>query len=759
MLHVFQSLTDFILKHPAPCFLLHEVVKRLEGKKSEGIQVSISDYEFFLKHHSRLSIDQQKEVRQKIMGRKAPLEAAQMLFPIAAGGKLDGSIVVTAHMSPDIDTVVTSFNGWMDAFEMDVSKGLHRWNVPNDPNQILEVQLLFLDHFGPHFFSILADNRSSLTLTSLDLATTEGLRIHHLTDRTLDVAQEGGKHASVVVDENGNFCGGWLPEDIEKVRLVTDGLNHCSRWIQNAFFQTMVSKHSEPLKLLDKRFEELEPVVEFSKKSKSYLHTYLSDVLKVTKGLQASIAEFMETMEAKHRFGFDAFLNALKGHKSGQITDLEELFNLLSYAFKALRSHVDTFAIALDVKQKVFHEMPTSVHPHTTIEEINLRLQDRSAIFVTRDNKVEGVIYASLLRNPTQGFVVLRDFSNPNEIGIPRYMEVAAILDHHKCEIKTQRVATIYTMDVQSSNVIGAKLAFDINKKLITDGPSEEELDEILQHASRNTKDTRQLRIMERALEERIARAMQLGWCDSKREASDYQMFLYAILDDTDLLAKKTALDHEIVVELVNRLVSLEKNKITEVIDPTSSKPLIQNPELYRFYQTVYALKEADVEKRIQSLKIFNDTKKQGGALVSQLKIYPINVHTLKQNYMNVCSAWNQHKTELPLKIMMLTTVEGADDLFKGVKPKHHHQDELWLSAVDSDEGRAQLGFFLMTFFALQAKKEIKALVPPSLTLLFDEASAGKILHKEHSHPWIVLMFEAGAITSRKKDISPCLKP
>ena len=759
MLHVFQSLTEFILNHATPCFLLHEVVKRLEGHKSEGIQVSISDYEFFLKHHSGLSLDRQKEVRQKIMGRKVPLETAQLLFPVAAGGRLEGSLVVTAHMSPDIDTVVSSFNGWMDAFEMDVSTGLHRWNVPNDPAQILEAQLLFLDRFGSKFFSILSDNRSSLTLTSLDLATTEGLRIHHLADRTLDVAQEGGKHASVVVDANGNFCDGWLPEDIEKVRLVTDSLNHCSRWIQNAFFQAMVSKQSDPFSLLEKRFEELEPVIEFSKKSKSYLNIYLSDVLGVAKGLQASISDFMCSMEQQHQFGFESFLNAFKAHKSGQIADLEQLFNLLSGAFKALRAHVDTFAIALDVKRKVFHENPSSVHPQTTIEEINLRLQDRSAIFVTRDNKIEGVIYASLLRNPTQWFVALRDFSNPHEIGIPRFMEVASILDHHKSEIKTHRVATIYAMDVQSSNVIGAKIAFEINKKLITDGPAEKELDQILQHSSMNTTDTRQLRIMERALEERIARAMNLGWCDSKRESSDYQMFLYAILDDTDLLAKKTAIDHEIVVELVNRLISLEQNKITEVIDPTSTKPLIQNPELYRFYKTVYGLKEADVEKRIQSLKIFNDTKKQSGALVSQLKIYPNNIRTLKQNYHQVSTAWNQHKTELPLKIMMVTTVEGAEDLFKGIKPAHHHQDELWLSAVESDEGRAQLGYFLMTFFALQVKKQIQALVPASSKLLFEEISMGKIPFKEHSDPWIVLQFEAGAITSRKKDISPCLKP
>lgn len=758
MLHVFPSLTKFLMEHPSPCFLLHEVVKQLEGKYAEGVQLSISDYEYYLKHRSNLTKEEQMMVRQKIMGRKGPQEMAQTLFPVAANGKLPGSIVVTAHMSPDIDTVVSSFNGWMDAFEMDVAENLHRWNVPNDPKEILEVKLLFINHFGPNFFSILSDNRTVLTLTALDLATTQGLKTYHLDDRTLDVSSEESKHACCVVDEEGNFIGGWLAEDVEKVRVVIDGLNHCIRWLQNAFFQALVSKEGNTQALLEKKIEELEPYKEFSPARRKHLDAFLSRVLDVPQGVLSTVHDLLNILEKKSKFGFNPFLEAMKRHIKGETDDLEKLFNLLSDAFKRLRFHLDTFRIALLVKEKVYDESKMSVHPHAAIEEIHLRIQDHSAIFVTRERKVEGVIYASRLRNPTQGSVVLRDFSNPNEIGIPRYMEIASVLDHHKSEIKTHRVATIHTMDVQSSNVIGAKIAFEFNKKLVTSNPSEKELDEMLLLGAQQTHDKRELRIMERVLEERIARAMQLGWCDSRRELSDYRMFLYAILDDTDLLAKKTHLDHEVVVELVNRLVSLEHNKITEVIDPTSSKPLIQNPELYRYYKTVYSLKEEDVENRLESLKIFNDTKKQGGALVSQLKVYPNNIATLTKNYAAVAKTWYEYKTEQPLKILMLTTVEGAEDLFKGVKPKQDHKDEIWISSHDTDEGRTQISYFLMMFFQLQAKKQIEASMPQNLRAIFEEVVGNVIEIKEHKHPWIILKFEAGTITSRKKDISPCLK-
>ncbi|MFZ4772994.1 MAG: CBS domain-containing protein [Chlamydiia bacterium] len=756
MLHVFQSLTEFIRSHSAPCFLLDEVVKRLAGKISEGCQVSISDYEFYLKYLSGLSLQEQREVRNKIMGRSAPKEFAQLIFPVAAGGQLPGSLVVTAHMSPDIDTVVTSFNGWMDAFEMDVCTGLHRWNVPNDPKEILEVKLLFLDRFGPDFFAVLSDNRTQLTMTALDLATTAGVKIHKLEDRTLEVSLEGKQHAVCVLDDNGDLSGVWLAEDVERVRLVIDGLNHSIRWAQNAFFQAMVSKESNANKLLDTLFKELEPVVEFSPRQKEYLDLFLDAVLGVHGGLKATLRHFMESLDSRYKFGFLPFLEALKRHKRGDIEDLEGLFNLLSNAFKKLRHHVDTFQVALEVKEKVLQDHPIFVHPHTTIEEIQLRIQERSAIFVVRDKKLEGVIYASKLRHAVQGFVCLRDFSNPNEIGIPRYMEIAAVLDHHKCEIKTQRVITIHTMDVQSSNVIGAKIAFDINKQLVTNSLIDEELDRKLLVDANHLKEGEHLRVMERALEEKIARKMDWGWCDVKRESTDYQMFLYAILDDTDLLSKKTAIDHEIVVELVNRLVSLEKNAIVEVIDPTSSKPLIQSPELYRYYKTVYALKEEDVEKRLSSFKIFSDTKKQANALVSQIKIYPNNVGTFQRHYKKLAETWREHPTELPLKIMMVTTVEGAEDLFKGIKPKHVHQDEMWLFADLSDEGISQLAYFLTTFLALHLKKKIEAFVPKEFKKICEEVM--EIPFIEHASPWITFKFEAGAITSRKKDIAPCLK-
>ena len=758
MLQLFQTLTKFIQNQEAPCFLLPSVVKHLNGHLVDGVQVTISDYEYYLKFQSGLSRQQQLEIRQKIMGRKAPKDFSQLLFPVAAGGQLPGSVVVTAHMSPDIDTTVSSFTGWMDAFEMDVAEGLHRWNVPNDPTAILEVKLLLLDFYGANVFSILSDNRTQLTCTALDLATCEGLKIYQRHDSTLDMDRYEPKHAGCVVDEHGNFCGSWLAEDVEKVRLVIDSLNHCCRWLQNAFFHLMVSKKMDLNHLLQKSIQDLEPVQEFSIKQKNSLDVLLKEILYVEAGLTASVSIFMQQIEATHKVGFNQFLEQLHLHKKGDITDLETLFELLSDAFKNLRRYVDTFNVALKVKEAVYHDSILSVHPHTTYEEIALKIQERSALFVTRAGRPEGVIYASRLLNPTQGFVVLRDFSNPNEIGIPKYMEIAAVLDHHKSDIKTQRVTTIYTMDVQSSNVIGAKLAFDINKKLSTNGPTDADLDQLIVAGAKNLHDPKTLRVLDRTIEEKIARSMQIGWCDQKREAHDYKMFLYAILDDTDLLAKKTAIDHEVVVELINRLESLETEQIVEVIDPSSTAPLIQQPQLYKFYKTVYAKKEEDVEERLHNLNIFADTKKQSKALVGQLKIYPNNVKTFQKLYNKVADAWHSFATDQPLKVMMLTTVEGAEDLFKGIKPVHDHQDELWVSCDPSDEGYAQLAYFLTTFFALHHKKKIEISAPEQLHNLMHQTLEPSRKIQQHEHPWIVFKFQAGTMTSRKKDISPCLK-
>jgi hypothetical protein len=63
-----------------------------------------------------------------------------------------------------------------------------------------------------------------------------------------------------------------------------------------------------------------------------------------------------------------------------------------------------------------------------------------------------------------------------------------------------------------------------------------------------------------------------------------------------------------------------------------------------------------------------------------------------------------------------------------------------------------------MMFLQMHAKKRIEAFVPKEYKTLFDEIAGSKSTASVSEKPWIVLSFEAGSITSRKKDIAPCLK-
>ena len=95
------------------------------------------------------------------MGRYIPRESYQSLFPIGMGKKYVGSHYVTAHSSPDLDTTVASFWGWVDAFAARVGQGLHIWNVPGGaPESQVEVQFLFNQLLGAQCFEHFAKTRN-----------------------------------------------------------------------------------------------------------------------------------------------------------------------------------------------------------------------------------------------------------------------------------------------------------------------------------------------------------------------------------------------------------------------------------------------------------------------------------------------------------------------------------------------------------------------------------------------------------------------
>jgi len=76
------------------------------------------------------------------------------MFPIGMGKRYAGSHYVTAHSSPDLDTTVASFWGWIDAFGARVSEGLHLWNVPGGmPSSHIEMGMLFFLFLAPTFYT------------------------------------------------------------------------------------------------------------------------------------------------------------------------------------------------------------------------------------------------------------------------------------------------------------------------------------------------------------------------------------------------------------------------------------------------------------------------------------------------------------------------------------------------------------------------------------------------------------------------------
>ena len=171
-----ETLLSCIQKAPEGEFLLPAVLELIERARLENIvdHFHFNHFELWLNQFSGLSLEENLKVRGKIVGRFVPREAYQRLFPIGMGKVYYGTHFVTAHSSPDLDTTVASFWGWVDAFAARVSNGLHVWNVPGGrPPAQVESDLLFFSIFGSEMFELLAKHRTLLSISAIDLVTQE----------------------------------------------------------------------------------------------------------------------------------------------------------------------------------------------------------------------------------------------------------------------------------------------------------------------------------------------------------------------------------------------------------------------------------------------------------------------------------------------------------------------------------------------------------------------------------------------------------
>ncbi len=823
---IHRTLLTLIQKTPMPCFLLPAILEYLD--KVHELQafdsLSFLHFELWLNQFSGMSAEDNAQVRGKITGKWVPREEYQILFPIGMGKTYPGSHYVTAHGSPDLDTTIASFWGWVDAFSARVGQGLHLWNVPGGPSDDQEeVQVLFQQIFGKGVFHHLAKTRTTLGLSGIDLMTQKGVVRKGMEESIQDLDPERAQQSIVLVDKQGYYIGDWRSVDAEGVRQVIDLLNNCMRWFQSHLQIHLVSLFAQPsLSVKDlpafiktvflTTIGESEPAKEFTGKQRMLLDHYLSRVLNISKGIQSTFEELAKGFTALKLFEFQEFVEHIESlhqsaifNRSGQLIEdrpqlfhaLEKIIVGLQKAIRSVRLYVNRLDVALNIKQSVFEHHPHPISYRAEVEEIRSKMGNYHSLTVTATDAEGkqiplGVVQAADLYKATLGTVSLRDFCNREETKIPSYLEVISVIDHHKSNLNTSSATMILISDSQSSNVLCAELAFQINDRFSTGGMTVQQIGEQLkgiQHLSSSADKRLYRRLLQRLL---VAEHSTGSFVDPLREYVEYLHFLYAILDDTDLLSKVTTRDVECVVDLLNRMKSLTVKKEVEILSlrdlPRDSSfarkaadRILQHPEMYSLYRKVYLAREESVDSNLvlcaqgQPSSIFNDTKEQNGcARVGQTKLFAKNFPSFATHQDNIRKQWVtsalkfwQDHPEVDLHLHMVSTVSSAENLFAGTEIVYQHQDELWIWIPFTEGSIEHLKSFLNAFRTAppiashrEFAVEFYGNHAKQYSRIFEESFlpiADKKLMEKDALSLAVLKFKAGFINSRKAMISPYL--
>ncbi len=824
---VSQALCDLLLGEKGPSFLLDAVIDFIQLVNEEGLVegYTLSSFELWLNQFSGLSDEENYAIRAKITGKSVPREAYQIYFPIGMDKRYQGTHFVTAHNSPDLDTTVASFWGWMDAFGARVGDGMHLWNIPGGPpHSQIEISLLFKDLFGQSIFDSVAKTRLSLTLSSLDLMTQSGMQKKYMHEVALSFDHERQRSAVVVIDEKGYYLGDWRTIDVEGVRQIVMGLNNCLMWLESFIHIQLISCFAkEPVKVDDiaKVIREIlnlpitacHPLKELPHNQVKFINDYLVKVLKVKRGVEASFEEFALAMESLDIANFSQIIHWLKSlvdsdlfGSDGAMTEnrplifnqLEVLVKLLSEAFVGIRNYVDRLEIAFKIKTDVFGFSPQSITHRTGIDEIRSKMGAYSYLTVNHTD-VEGrhipigVVHSSDVQKHVMGTVSLRDFCNRDEMKIPSYLQVISVIDHHKTTLHTDMPPTAVISDAQSSNAMVAQMAFTLNDQFSLGGMDLKGIDAQLKACKNRSETQSELRVYQRLLQKKQVSAVSAEYnIDPRREFVEYLHFVYAILDDTDLLTKVSRLDVVCMASLLNRLKSLMMKKEVEVVHfddiqdakdftKKAAKRLLQNKDFYSLYSKVYLHKEQGVDDNLsacakgQDSNVFSDTKTLNFCnRVGQTKIFARNYALFEKLSADVRKIWHkscvemhQNNGEVLLYLHMISTIASADELFMGGKIEYDHYDELWIWIPESELAIEKLKAFLSGFKGVAEANELNMSVlftgenSRELSQIFRESFAD-IPHKlvengSKGLPIAILRYKAGALNSRKAMIAPYL--
>ncbi|MCH9634504.1 MAG: hypothetical protein S4CHLAM7_12570 [Chlamydiae bacterium] len=762
---VSESLLDCIQNEKGPCFLLPAVLNFIDQvtRKKYLDSYTINSFEFWLNQFSELTEEENLKVRAKISGRYIPRDDYQLLFPIGMGKYYPGSHFVTGHGSPDLDTTVASFWGWLDAFSAKVSHGLHVWNLP--PGGILTTQdaAPLTEVLGKIIFPYLSQNRSSLTLSGLDFTTQKDLIKKKLKDSTIDSEHALSQTACMIVDSEGYFLGDLRIADYESIRQIQALVTHCFIWFENVFhhqFITLFTKekvHREDIlntlnNLFDQPINRCLDTKNLSPKFVENFNQYLVKILHIQMGLNASFALFAEalslfSLKALLRFktgilktfGTKSLYDA-QGHLSSPRHQIFKIFDTLvlnlDEAFKELQNFTENMDTALKIKKEVLGFPPRYVTPLATLDEIRDKMSIFNHLTVVAPNKNGqlwplGIIHAKDLKASTLGTVSLRDFSNREEVKIASYFETISIVDHHKTDLKTKGVPVVITGDAQSSNVLVAEKSFEINDRYLLNSYSEKSISAQLKKLADKDLTPKLIRIQKRLLSHKLS-ALQSDayFIHSDRVFLEYLSYLHAIIDDTDLFSKVTARDLYCTANILNRMKSILLNKEVEIIqlDHLRNEPdfikkavriLVEDPDMYSLYNKIFGEKESLINESIRNAAankpsdVFSDTKEQNGCCrIGQTKIFSTNAVVLSKSYEKILHHWcskasdvYQNQPEMDLHIHMISTIPNAEEVYQGLPKNYLHRDYLWIWIPNNKQALDHLASFLNAFKKSEAVK------------------------------------------------------
>jgi hypothetical protein len=804
----FRAVSEFLIREidraPHQSFLLGRIIDIITA--INDLQVLrepylFSHFEFWLNHFSDKTPEQIRLIRGKITGKYIPRESYQSFFPVGNGKYFSGSHFVIAHLSPDVDTTIASFLIWLEAFSAPVSKGLHYWNVPGSlPTS--PVMSVMKQKLGEEIFDVVMKKKAIITLTAEDLLTQEGF-IKSSGDTSISSLDHGlAEKAIILVDKEGRYIGDWRASDVEGVRQIIVLIKGALKSFENDFLigltrllgqQTITEQDLN--QFIQNTFNDPFGHKDLSIKENDWLDKWLKIVAQCPKGIETSFQSFFEqeNIAALSNLKNETESVVLKVIRSINSIDrpalfksIEKLITQLNEGMFVARESIEKLSSAIAIKMEVLGFFPHTLNLSSDIDEIRLKMKhyDYLTVVIKGDNGLfpVGIVRDKDVRISPLGTASFCDFSNFEEVKLPSYLSVISIIDHHKSDFKTDQPTFTLIADTQSCNVLVAENLFKINERYSL-GPLTLEENEALLKSLPSTNEN--IGKIESLLKTKAAHERRGdSFIHPDREKLDYLLALYAILDDTDLLTKVTPRDVNVVRELINRLYSLERHELLDLVQfdeipfdehyaSLAAEKILQLPEMYELYQHILTLMETETEELLAKAEkgqiddLFKDTKEQNGlAQVGQIKMFAQNFQhfdkiesLIRQKWSEKCSQVHQSSPDIDLFIMMVSTIPAAVTV---TEENHIHYDQLWFWIPPKGEGH--LTAFLNAFQTAANDIDFELVLindEGELKHLFEHnfKTVNKIETKKEniSSKAAVLRFKPGAINSRKAMISPFL--